>query len=236
MPRLEVCLTPAILDVYDLAGKNVIVTDVLRATSTMVAGMQLGVDHIRPVSEVSKALEYVGVENTLVAGERNGVQVEAFHLGNSPRGWMSEEARLKGKAVVMSTTNGTKAINMALGADKIYIGAFLNLDAVCKQVAQEDKDVLVVCAGWKNRINMEDSLFGGAVAQRLSDSFEIYGDAALMMRAHYITHRDDLYGAIRQGTHFKRLANHGVEDDIQFCMQENITEVVPYYSEGVIIQ
>jgi len=235
MATVEVCLSPALLNLYDLGHSNVVVTDVLRATSTMVTGADLLVKEIIPVSSVDEALDHVGSANTLVAGERNGVKVERFDLGNSPLLWKEHSELLKGKTMVMTTTNGTKAINMALGADKVYIGAFLNLDAVCEQLKKDGKNVLVLCAGWKNRVNMEDSLFAGAVAQRLATEFEIYGDAAIMAKQLYEADRHDLFSAIKGATHFKRLAHHGVEDDIRHCMKENESSVVPFYKDGAIV-
>jgi len=232
--QIQVCLSPALLPMYDLAGKTVVVTDVLRATSTMVAALEIGVSNIIPVASRAEASAFIGKEGFLVAGERDGIKVEGFDLGNSPLGLLAHREDLQGKTLVMTTTNGTKALKESAGADHIIIGALNNASAVAKAVLPFEKDILVVCAGWKNRVNLEDTLFAGALSELLKNDVSIYGDAAIMSQQLFVAHQHNLFEAIKNATHYKRLKSHGIEDDIKHCMTMDSSDVVPIQIEESI--
>jgi len=236
MRKIEVCLCPELLDQYDLKGKIAVVTDVLRATSTMVSAFNSGVKDIRPVISVELAEDYLNKEDTIVAGERNGVKIKSFHLGNSPLLMKDKRAEIEGKHLVMTTTNGTRAIAACLDADEILIGAFLNLDTVVSHLKDSDKDVIVVCAGWKGRVNMEDSMFGGAVASRLRSQCELANDSAILTADAFDSYNGKLFDAISEASHCKRLAHHGVEDDIIYCMEGEQINILPYLKKDVIVR
>lgn len=233
--EIQVCLSPALLHLYEIENKTVVVTDVLRATSTMVSALEVGVEKILPVASRAEAKEYIGKENYLVAGERDGKMVEGFDLGNSPLLIQSKKDLVKDKVLVMTTTNGTKALKQSESAKRIYIGALTNVKAVANELVQFEEDILVVCAGWKNRVNLEDTLFAGSLCDALNQKTKVYGDAAIMSQQLYNAHQSDLLHAIKCATHYQRLKSHGIEDDIAFCMSENTSQIVPVLQDGYIV-
>lgn len=236
MNQIQVCLSPALLPMYELEGKTVIVTDVLRATSTMISALEVGVNYIIPVASRAEAKEYIKKENHLVAGERDGKKVDGFDLGNSPLLLQEKQELLNGKTLVMTTTNGTKAIKLSERADKIYIGALTNVSALAEQLKNDSNELLVVCAGWKNRVNIEDTLFAGALCEALKGSKKLYGDASIISLQLFQNHKNNLIDCIKNATHYQRLKSHGIEDDIRFCMSLNTSKIVPYLKNGKIVK
>ena len=178
MPRkIEVCLTPALLDLYEIDNSIVVVIDILRATSSMVYGINNGATAIIPVAHVEDCLNYAD-KGYLLAAERNGEVVEGYDFGNSPFSYTAD--KVKDKTVVLTTTNGTKALHMARSkASQVVIGAFLNLQSLCDWLKIQEKDVLLLCAGWKDQFNLEDTLFAGAVVNQLRKSFVHFDDASV---------------------------------------------------------
>ena len=153
--NIEVCYTPDLIHQFELKGKVVVVIDILRATSCVVAGLNSGVAKIKPVASVEECLA-LGKEGYVTAGERGGQKIEEFDMGNSPFQYMNP--KLRGKKVAATTTNGTKAIKLSSDADRIIVGAFLNLSAVVEELEKLNQDIILFCAGWKGRYNLEDSL------------------------------------------------------------------------------
>jgi 2-phosphosulfolactate phosphatase len=221
---IDICLTPELLHQYELEGKIVVVVDILRATSCMVTGLANGVEEIIPVSTLDecRALKALGY---FTAAERNGAKAEGVDMGNSPFEYM--EDRVKGQKVAVTTTNGTLAIHKSLMADEILIGAFLNIQAVADYLLTKSQDVLIVCAGWKGKFNLEDTLFAGALAILLKERFIYHGDVPLAAEAMYLNMSADLEGALQQTAHAQRLAKMEVTKDISFCSQLNEYTVIP---------
>lgn len=226
--NVDVCLSPDLLTRYDLEGKVVVVTDILRATSCMVAGMGTGVASITPFESLELCLEMKG-KGYVIAGERGGQKVEGFDIGNSPYSYMSEE--MKGADVAVTTTNGTRAIVASSAADIVVIGAFLNLSPVVSYCKQQSKDVIVVCSGWRGRPSLEDTLFAGAFATSIG--YELEDDSALMAVDLYSS-VENLPTVIRNSAHARRLANFDVDKDLDFCAQIDSFDVVPIVTDGVI--
>ncbi|NUM31258.1 MAG: 2-phosphosulfolactate phosphatase [Bacteroidetes bacterium] len=229
--QFETILSPLLLPLYDLQGKTVVVIDVLRATSTICTGLFTGIDHFYAVSSPSEALE-LQKKGYLAAAERNAVKPDGFELGNSPFEYLNSE--LKGKKIAFTTTNGTHCIKLSLGADEILIGSFLNLDAIAKYCIDKKKDIIAFCAGWKNKFNLEDTLFAGALASKLIDSFSINCDSSLAAIDLYNAAKSDLKNYILKSSHAKRFEKLGITKDIEFCMQTSIYEIVPRVINGKI--
>ena len=228
--KIEVCYSPALFPVY-YSSKNcvVVVIDVFRATSAICTAFQYGVNSLIPVATVEEALEYKN-KGYIAAAERNGEIVEGFDMGNSPFSYMDEN--LKGKDVVLTTTNGTKAIERAQAADKIVIGSFLNLDAVCKYLTALNKNIILLCAGWKDRYNLEDSLFAGAVVNRMKENPVYTGlaDSSLAADQLYQIAQGDLNAFLAKSSHRNRLARLNLQKDIEYCLQENVIDIVPVFA------
>jgi 2-phosphosulfolactate phosphatase len=223
--NFDVCLTPALLPITELRGKTVVVADILRATSSMVAGLASGVASIIPVASVEECMNVERDFNTLISGERNGEKLEGFDLGNSPFEFMNAV----GKEIVMTTTNGTQAIEQSKTADLILIGAFINLQAVAEEVKRSERDVVVVCAGWKGQFNLEDTLFAGALFEELSDCITGFSDASLAAQALYRQAKKDMIAFLQNSSHFIRLEHKKMSKDIEFCFSLNLFDVVPVF-------
>ncbi|OJJ23511.1 2-phosphosulfolactate phosphatase [marine bacterium AO1-C] len=232
MKKLEVCFTPDLLTYYPPEGKVVVVIDIFRATTTMVTALANGIKDITPVAtlEECKALQNKGY---LAAAEREGKMPEGFDLGNSPLS--HKEQDFSGRQLAMTTSNGTLAITKSKTADQIVIGAFINISAVIKHLQNQSQDILLLCAGWKGRVNMEDSLFAGAVAYRLAKEVTIANDAAVMAMHLYQTHQADMEGFLKDGLHYHRLQRLGRAQDIEFCLKEDVYDLLPIYQQGILI-
>ena len=234
--NLQVCLTPALFDLYADKKSIVVVVDVLRATSSMCIAFEQGVEKMIPVSTVEEALEYRNNGlNYILAAERNGIPVKSFDFGNSPQVYMN--MNVEGRTVVMTTTNGTKSINIAKKDHDVAIGSLLNLDAISKWLIAQDRDVIVFCAGWKNKFNLEDTLFAGALAEQLiaSGLYDNSCDAVQASKVLWEQAKDDVYGFLKNSSHRKRLAKLDIDSDVHFCLKANQTTKIPLLKDGVLV-
>lgn len=232
MKKLEVCLTPALLPLYPIRESIVVVIDVLRATSSMCYAFENGAKSIIPVDSIEACRAYEG-QGYLLAAERNGEVVEGFDFGNSPFSYTAE--KVAGKTVVLTTTNGTKAIELSKEAHQIVIGSFLNLSVLCDWLKEQDRDVLLLCAGWKDRFNLEDTLFAGAVMHQLKNYFGYYCDAAIAAEDLYLTAKEDLRGYLRKSSHAQRMADLNIEADVQFCLQKDQCKTIPVLAGNQLV-
>jgi len=233
--NIEVCYTQQAYPLYHKENTIVVVIDIFRATSAIVTAFYNGVNKMIPVATVEEAREYQK-NGFMAAAERDGEIIEGFDLGNSPFGYMNK--KIKGKIIAISTTNGTQAIEVSRKASKIIIGSFLNLDAVCDYLIAEQKDVILVCAGWKNKFNLEDTLFAGAVLDRLTvDSNITYDcDSAIASKHLYNLAKDDLFSFLSTSSHRNRLAKLDLDRDIQYCLTLNQCSVIPYMEGKYLVK
>ncbi|WP_420582662.1 2-phosphosulfolactate phosphatase [Reichenbachiella sp.] len=230
--NIDVCLSPNLIDLYDLEGKIVVVVDILRATSVMVTAMAHGAKEIIPVATLEEAKSYLD-QGFLCAAERGGSQVDGFPLDNSPFSYMNEE--IKDQPIVITTTNGTLAITKSTTADQVLVGAFLNIQAVADYIINQDKDVIVHCAGWKGKTNMEDTLFAGALVDLLTDTHELACDTAHLSLKYYQSVKDHLFETVKNSAHAKRLNKLHVIKDIEFCVKQSIYDLVPVLKEDKLV-
>ena len=201
----------------------------------MVTAFQHGAKAIIPVSTIKEAREYKA-KGFLAGGERNGEVVDGFAFGNSPFSYMNEEIR--GREIALTTTNGTRAINIAAkDADSIAIGAFLNLSALARWIVPQGKDVVILCAGWKDRFNMEDSLFAGALTGLLlaSGKFVCDCDSANASSLVYRSARRNPLRFLANCSHRKRLKHLDLEKDVEYCLRTDVTDVVPVLMDGKLV-
>lgn len=231
MKNLDVCLTPELLHLYPVEGKTVVVVDILRATSVMTTAIAHGMKQIIPVRTVAECRDY-RAKGHLAAAERNGEKQEGFEFGNSPFSYMSDD--IKDKTLVITTTNGTVAINNSVDADEIIIGSFLNISAVKDYLCNGTNDVLVLCAGWKGRVNLEDTLFAGALIEMLKGEFDLQHDGALVAHSIFVNAGDDKLKFLNGCSHFKRLEKLNIQKDIEFCLEHDVYDVVPIVKNGVV--
>ncbi len=235
-PLLHTSLSPALLHLYDLNNTIVVIIDVFRATSTIAAALHNGARCVIPVDSVPKAIEISKNIGGIAAGERDGKIAEGLQHGNSPLEYHRDF--IENKTLVLTTTNGTRLLQMALdkNPDTIISGSFPNLTAVCDYLVQEKKNVMLGCAGWKNRFNMEDTLFAGAVIQKIKEHFIIHCDSSLMAETMYAKYKNNLAGFAPKLTHYHRLVERfGLIEDIRFCLSPDVAPVLPLYSDGKLV-
>lgn len=235
-PTLNTCFSPALLHLYDLSNTVVVIIDVFRATSTIASALYNGAECIIPVDTVAKAIEIGDRLGAIAAGERDGQIADGLSYGNSPLEYSRNF--IGGKTLVLTTTNGTRLLYMALenGASTIITGSFPNLSAVCDFLLKANKNVVLGCAGWKDRFNVEDTLFAGAVISRVKEHFTIHCDSSLVAETLYQQHKNDLIGFAPKLTHYHRLVSRfGLIEDIRFCLTPDAANVLPLYTDGKLV-
>lgn len=229
MKSIDVCFSPALYPAYHEADAVVVVVDVFRATTTMAAAFQNGARSIRPVATVEEAEQYKN-KGWLVGAERNVERCSFADFGNSPFDYIKE--KVAGKDIVFTTTNGTKAITMARSAGHIVTGAFVNLQAVCDYCLAKDKNVIVLCSGWQDKVNIEDTLFGGALVDLLIKSrhYTLGSDAAAIALDMWKNNREHLADYLDTTDHMGRLKAHHLEDSVPYCLTLSCVDKVPELS------
>lgn len=230
---VDVILTAGDVAYDRVRNKNVAVVDVFRATSVIVEALKNKARAVVPVVTVEDALlmrEKFGPGTVLLGGERDTVMIDGFDLDNSPR--MYKETVVSGKTIVFTTTNGTRALYNARGAASVMVASFLNFSAVCAALAMDGRDAAVICAGRSDRFTAEDGLCAGAMVGSLAlrYGFEMT-DIAEVMKDMYATAADDLRGRLETTTHYRDISARGYDEDIKFCLQRDIYNIVPVYTD-----
>lgn len=232
-PHLSTCFSPALLNLYPLQDTIVVIIDVFRATSTIATALYNGATRVIPVEDVDTCKQLGNeIKGAITAGERDGKVIEGLQYGNSPAEYPRDF--IAGKTLVLTTTNGTKLLHRAVnnGAAEVITGSFPNLGAVCEHLLNQNKNVILGCSAWKDRVNLEDTLFAGAVIQNIKKHFTIHCDSSLMAEQVYQQHQNDLYEFIQHTTHWHRLAAYGLEKDLQYCISINVANVLPVYANN----
>ncbi|MCB0483520.1 MAG: 2-phosphosulfolactate phosphatase [Flavobacteriales bacterium] len=226
MRKLEVCFSPDIYQAYENTKATVVVIDIFRATSAIVTAFKYGVSAIIPVEHIEQALDYKK-QGFLVAAERKGEIVEGFSYGNSPYHYMGEE--INNATIVLTTTNGTRALEKARRSKEVLCSSFLNISATAQYLLHHAEDVLLLCSGWKGKFNMEDSIFAGALSDVLMQSgeFDDISDSSIASAEFYKANAHDIPGVLSRSSHRKRLEHLNLEKDIEWCLQRDITDVIP---------
>jgi 2-phosphosulfolactate phosphatase len=233
--RVEVCFTPGQFNLYSNDFEIVVVIDVLRATSAICTAMEHGVKSIIPVSSIEEARAYQ-LKGYITAAERGGQIVEGFELGNSPFSYMNPE--LKGKTVVMTTTNGTKSINLAKAMPTVVIGSLNNLEAVCNFLISQRKSVIVLGSGWMDKFNLEDTICAGAIADELIESGGFYAeeDSSIAAKFIYRSARENIFSFLKASSHRRRLRKLKLNKDVRYCLTPNIIRSIPVLKDGHIVR
>lgn len=236
---LHTALSPALLHLYDVNHAIVVIIDVLRATSTIATALHNGAKCVIPVDSVAKCIELGRQIDGITAGERDGMVAEGLEHGNSP--FEYPRSFIGGKTLVLTTTNGTKLLHMALdrGAGQIITGSFPNLRAVCNYLTEQNQNVVLACAAWKDKVNIEDLLFAGAVIHQVKDHFTINCDSSKIAETLYqdANANNDMFEFMKSkdASHYHRLMGHGLEKDIRYCLTPDVAPVLPLYENGKLI-
>ena len=215
--RVHVAFTPAETTPVPTA----IVIDALRATSTIVQALAAGYEHVYCCAEVDQARALATeLGDAVTAGERNARLIPGFDLGNSPREFVEPRAA----AVVLTTTNGTRAIVAAANdCETVLVGSLLNLEPLARAAALRDADVEIVCAGMEGRFTIEDAYCAGRIAELLGGDPTEAAEAAIRLARSYPT-AGEAFGSGRSATN---LRENGVEEDVAWCARENTADIVP---------
>ncbi|MFM7357174.1 MAG: 2-phosphosulfolactate phosphatase [Sediminibacterium sp.] len=234
-PALHTVLSPRLLDLYDISNAVVVIIDVFRATSTIATALYNGATRVIPVDSVDQCIRIGNDTGGITAGERDGKVIPGLSYGNSPAEY--PRSFIENKTLVLTTTNGTRLLHQSLqnGAADVITGSFPNLSAVCNYLVQQDLPVFLGCSAWKDRVNVEDALFAGAVIHRIKQKFTIHCDSSMMAEQLYLQHKDDLPSFVRQTTHWHRLSAYGLEKDLLYCISTDVANILPRYKNGELL-
>lgn len=235
MNRIEVIFSPALYETRTLqSGFLTVVVDVLRATTAFCAAFDAGVESLLPVAELDE-LRILKSQGYLTAAEREGKKIDFADFGNSPV--LFRQSELKGKKLAYSTTNGTRAIDLAKPNGTLVIASFSNLEAVTAWLINQQKDILILCSGWKDSLSLEDSVCAGALTTGLINSarYAVGSDSANIAVELWNKSRNDLQSYCSKGSHFQRLEKLGLIDDLSFCFKLNTSTAVPVWNGEYIV-
>jgi len=233
--KIEVCFSPALFPYYENREAIVVVVDILRASSAIVTAFMNGVEKIIPVGTLEEARAYKE-KGFMVAAERDGIVRDFADFGNSPYNFTPE--RVRGNQIVYSTTNGTNAIRLASSGIQVLIGAYLNISALVSHIHKEKRDLLVLCAGWKNKFNLEDTLFSGALAEMVLEDEHFYTicDATRGSMDLYQSARGDIMGYMEKVAQRHRLKKNKLDDVIGYCHQFDRTQRIPVFKNDCLLE
>jgi 2-phosphosulfolactate phosphatase len=226
---VHVHLLPDLAPPGRLEGSVAVAVDVLRAATTIVHALAAGCTCVRPCAEVEEARELAGqmrVGRVLLGGERDGVPLPGFDLGNSPREYLAKLC--KGNTLVMTTSNGTRALLRAAEAERTIIAGFVNYSAVCEQLRHESRPIHILCSGTEGEISLEDTLLAGALVDFLCEVFETrLNDSARLAWDCFEHHGRVLLGALELSKGGAKLKSLGYDDDIRAAAQVDQFNLVP---------
>lgn len=230
--QLFTCISPSLISLYNLENTITVVIDIFRATSTICTAIDNGAKEVIPIATVKECLqlETSGRTDLITAGERDGKVITGLKRGNSPLEYTPEV--ISGKTLALTTTNGTRLLHNVKKAEEVIIGSFLNLEAVCSYLVTKNKPVLLACAGWRDRVNLEDSIFAGAVIKKIGSYFDIHCDSSFLVRSLFedAEKQSSLLDYLKAGSHYHRLADFHLEKDMSYCCQLNLHPIVPVFN------
>jgi len=224
--NIEVCFSPALFTDFRNQEAIAVIIDILRATSAIVTAFDNGVERIIPVGTLEEARDFKE-KGFMVAAERDGLVRDFADFGNSPYNFSRE--RVAGKQIVYSTTNGTQAIHEAKECHQVLIGAYLNFTSLKDWIIQQQRDVIFLCAGWKNKFSLEDTLFAGALGGELisSGEFDTICDSTKASIDLYGQASKNLLKYIDKAAQRTRLRKNKLDDVIPYCHTFDLTRVIP---------
>ena len=233
MNKIEVCLAPKLFDNYSIENKIVVVVDILRATSIITTMFQNGLAKLIPVSTIEEAKQLKD-EGCLVAAERGGKKLDFADFDNSPYTFTKE--KIQGKTIVYSTTNGTNTINLAKDCEKVILASFLNLSSVSNYLINQKNDVLILCSGWQGDYCTEDTLFAGALSEKLLQSnYTSNNDSVNTSLDLWKLAKKDLSEYVKKINQYKRLVSLGMKKIVSYCFKIDTTDVIPILKNHYII-
>ena len=233
-PKVDICLSPELYKYHKKDDQIVVVIDVIRASTSICVAISNNVKKLIPVETTEEALDFKA-KGLLISGERESMKIEGFDFGNSPTEFLSDS--IVGRELAMTTTNGTTAINIAKDASSLIIGSFINSDILISYLENCGKDVLLLCAGWKNTVNIEDTLFAGFVSQRLlgSGRYTADSDSVSLAISVFFAAKNNIYEFITSLSPRLKSKLSFLEEDIKFCLYSDKLNVIPVYKDGCFV-
>lgn len=237
MKTINACLSPTLYELYAEDNTVVVMIDAIRASASICTAFMNDVEFIVPVSDKDVAKEYKQ-KGYIIAGEREGDKIKGFDYGNSPFNFSEEN--IKGKKLAFTTTNGTQAINLVKNGEQkkvdLLVGSFINVSALADYLNKQKKDILLLCSGWKNTINIEDSLFAGRLTDLLikKDKYEVL-EAANLTYNLFLSAGDSYYDFVMKNSPRLNEKNKKLEKDFRYCLTEDLTDVIPYLKDNKLI-
>jgi len=233
--KIEVCFSPIMYPYFANADAITVVIDILRASSAICTAFMNGADKIIPVGTLEEAFE-MKEKGYMVAAERDGIVRDFADFGNSPYNFTPE--RVLHHDIVYSTTNGTQAIQLASESYQVLVGSFLNISALVEHLVKMDRDVLLFCAGWKNKFSLEDTLFAGALTEVLlkKENFYTICDSALASVDLWSLAKKDVIAYVDKVAQRERLRINKLDDVIGFCHTPDQTDIIPVLENEYLIK
>lgn len=231
---IEVSLSPTLYPFHTLtSAHNAVAVDILRATTAVCAAFCAGCESIVPLTTLEELQPY-REQGYLLAAERGGKKLFNAECGNSPTEYLTMD--LHGKRIAYSTTNGTRCMLTATDAIHTFVGAFSNISALSDKLTANPQDLVIICSGWENDFSIEDTLFAGALINRLllSGKYKVHNDAATMALHYWNSLPCDCHSYCQRASHVQRLLRMGCDADIRFAFQMNTTDLVPELIDGVL--
>lgn len=238
--KIALFLTSVPVDKTELEGRTAVVIDVLRATTSICAALQAGARGVIPTAGPGEAGDMrakLGADMVVLAGERNGVKIENFDLGNSPAEF--SENVVGGKLVIMTTTNGTLALRRAAGSKQLLAASLVNVSAVADAIAQEPRDLVMVCSGREGHFSIEDTICGGMIINQLAAVHKLdveLNDAGSLALLLYRTNKSAIRQAIAQGEHGRFLASIGFGRDVEIATDVDSMPILPVLRDGRLVR
>lgn len=234
---IDVLVLPQLGNNRDLVNKRIVALDVLRATSTIVTALYNGATEIIPVQEYDEAFNLVrsiGRNVCLLGGERKGLKIEGFDLGNSPLEYTREQ--VENKKIILCTTNGTKAIKAFQNAPEVLIGSYLNMGRLVDYLTAEPQDTTIVCSGREGALCLEDLACAGMIIRLATERVKADLTDAAKVALYTVKQnsRINLVKFISQTEHGNYLKSIGMEEDLKFCAALNSAPIIPRFREGKI--
>lgn len=217
-----------------IRDKVVVVVDMLRATTVIITALKNGCSEVIPVLDVDDAMELSVKDRDkyILGGERRALKIAGFDCSNSPLEYTKEA--VEGKSLIITTTNGTRAIEGSKAAEEILLGALINAKSVAYKLAALNKGVVIVNAGTYGQFSMDDFICSGYIIDCLSKMTELQM-SDIAFTSHYIfKNNEDIISYIKNARHFNVLKELGLEKDLEYCCCKDITDAVPVYRDGAI--
>lgn len=236
MNIIEICLLPELYSHRKTIGNHVaVIVDILRATTTITVALEQGAAKVIPIKELNELSKYKK-DGCLIVSERDGLQSNFADFGNSPLQLIA--ADIKAKTIAISTTNGTRAIAMIDKADKIFLGAFANISALASKLKQLQQNIVIICSGWKYRFSLEDTLFSGALCEKLTlnNDFSFDDDSVIAVMDLWKNAKNNLLHYASQAEHYKRLYALGMGESVSYCFELDTCSAIPVMENGVFIR